>query len=376
MKLRFHAFLLMVFILSGINTMSLLAQNRYKTDLLANMAEASKYADQMDDLEDGCYRADFAYKKRIMNVVVEQGVVTHIGYLLFSESQRELMPTQTVFNFLERYALSIDLPLKREKNVEKQLAEDNISFTVGEMSDLTKLAKDTTLSITVDNLADKHYKVSWHKGEKTVCSINFPVSYDLLNGTDIVENERRIVEVVMSTKPLTPSNAKVNAKELIKSWQPNYYILPGDTCYTEQLSTNLYYEKSKEGEYRLIFDRQRPTESLANMLTTVDVDNDFKIKVRLRKYDVADEPFEVSVLQFVSHFLKQGCTLYFGLHEYEETTAVCELLIRNAAEGYCHILKIHCDVEQLLDKKGEMTARMTSYIPISKIKNLFQENEY
>lgn len=73
--------------------------------------------------------------------------------------------------------------------------------------------------------------------------------------------------------------------------------------------------------------------------------------------------------------MRQGCTPYFGVISFEGTLAVCELLMRNANEGYCHVMKVTCDVEQLLDKKGNITARLTSYVPTFKIKNLFKEDE-
>ena len=49
--------------------------------------------------------------------------------------------------------------------------------------------------------------------------------------------------------------------------------------------------------------------------------------------------------------------------------------MRNANEGYCLVMKVTCDVEQLLDKNGNITARLTSYVPTFKIKNLFKEDE-
>lgn len=368
--------LFMVFTLSGVNTLSLMAQNSYQTDLLADMAESLKLANQLNTLEDGRHCTEFFYKKRPLNVTVENGRVSHIGYLFFSKEQRRLMQVSAVYNFLERYVLALDLPLKREKPVEKQLAEDNINFTVGEMSDLRKQVGDTTLNLKIENLSDRRYKISWYREDKLTCSVDFPISYDLLHGTEMVENERRIVEAIKRAASLPADTTKINPKSLVMTWQPNYFVLPGDTCYTAELSTTRYYEKSGDGKYQLLFNRQHPLESLANLLTTVNLKSDFRINVRLRKYDAPDENFEVPLLQFISYFLRQGCTPYFGVISFEGTLAVCELLMRNANEGYCHVMKVTCDVEQLLDKKGNITARLTSYVPTFKIKNLFKEDEY
>lgn len=375
MKIIF-SILFMVFALPGANTMFLMAQNSYQTDLLGNMAESLKLVNQLDALKNGRYSTEFSYKKRPLNVIVENGSVNHIGYLLFSKEQRQLLQVPAVYNFLERYLLAVNLPLKRMKSVEKQLAEDDINFTVGEMADLYKQVGDTTLNLTIENLFDRRYKVSWHQGDKLTCSVDFPISYDLLHGTEMVENERRIVKAIKQAVVLPFDTVKVNPKFLVRTWQPNYFVLPGDTCYTAELSTTRYYAKSGTGDFQLLFNRQHPLESLANLLTTVNLKNDFRIKVRLKKYDAPDENFEVPLLQFISYFLQQGCTPYFGVISFEGTLAVCELLMRNANEGYCHVMKVTCDVEQLLDKKGNITARLTSYVPTFKIKNLFKEDEY
>ena len=64
MKAIFYS-LFMVFALSGVNTMSLIAQNSYQTDLLADMATSLKLADQLSTLKDGRYNAELFYKKEI-----------------------------------------------------------------------------------------------------------------------------------------------------------------------------------------------------------------------------------------------------------------------------------------------------------------------
>lgn len=375
MKLRFHISLFVVFVLLGTNTTTLMAQNRYQTDLLADIAESLKLVSRLDTLKDGRYHTGFAYKKRPLNISVENGCVNHIGYLFFSMEQRQLLNAPIVYDFLERYVLAIDLPLKRVKSVEKQLAEDDINFAAGEMSDLRKLVSGKSLNFSIENLLGKRYKLSWYQGDKLTCSVDFPIRYDLLHGTDMVENERRIAERIRRTVLLPPDTTKINPKFLVTTWQPNYFVFPGDTCYTAQLSTTRYYERLGDGQLHLLFNRKYPVESLANLLTTVNLENDFRINVRLKKYDAPDENLVVPLSQFISYFLRQGCTPYFGVMNFEGTSAACELLMHNADEGYCHTMKVTCDVEQLLDKKGNMTARLTSYIPILKIKKLFQENE-
>ena len=77
MKTIFYS-LFMVFALSGVNTMSLIAQNSYQTDLLADMATSLKLADQLSTLKDGRYNTELFYKKRPLSVTVDGGRVSFV----------------------------------------------------------------------------------------------------------------------------------------------------------------------------------------------------------------------------------------------------------------------------------------------------------
>lgn len=371
MKNKF-CFIGLIFAFLWVNTSLLIAKNRYQTDILTNMAESLKLSSKLDTLKNGCYKSEFSYKQRPLNVCILNGKICHIGYVLFSDQQRQAFKS-SVCNFLERYALAADLPLERKKTISRQLLEDDINFAKGTFATITTLIGDTTLNVMIENLNNKRYKVSWSKKEELYCSVDFPIGYDLLHGTEMNENERRIVEDILLTPLPTIQTAPVKREQLLTTWQPNYFILPGESYYVDQLNTNRYYEKLKDGQFKLMFNQRYPLETLANLFTTLELENEFQLSVRLKKYDFNEDNFNVPLLQFVSYFLQQGCVPYFGVMSYEKTIAVCQLVMRNTDEGYCHTMKVTFDVEQLSDKKGKVTVRVNSYVPTSKINFLFEE---
>ena len=371
MRKKFCLVSVMLIIL-WINMSTVMAKNRYQTDMLANMAEFLQLSSQLDTLKNGCHQSKFFYQKQPLTICVQNGTICHIGYVLFSDQQRKALKSP-VYNFLERYTLAADLPFKRAKTVDKQLVEDDVKFTKGTLSFMTKLIGDTTLNLTIENLNNKRYKVSWYKKDTLYCAVDFPIGYDLLHGTEMTENEKRIVQDILYTPFPSIQTLPVKREQLLTTCQPNYFILPGDIYYVDQLNSNRYYEKLDDGQFKLIFSRRYPLESLANLLTTVELANEFQVSVRLKKYDFNEDNFNVSLPQFISYFLQQGCVPYFGVISYEQTTAVCQLVMRNVDEGYCHAMKVTFDVEQLIDKKGKVAIRLNSYIPISKINYLFEE---
>ena len=114
------------------------AKNRYQSDLLSQMAESLQMKAVLDTLSDGSYIAQQSYKSHPLSIIVSDGEVEHIGYSIFSKEMRAVAPSP-VYNFLERYALQANLSLKRMKSVERQLYEDDVIFTVGNIYKLSSI---------------------------------------------------------------------------------------------------------------------------------------------------------------------------------------------------------------------------------------------
>lgn len=361
-----------VFASIGASTAIVSAQERFRTDLLADMAKVLDVSGELDTLPDGCYMDGYSYRKKPLRIEVRDNEVRHIGYLMFSERQRA-MTNPVVCNFLERYLLANDMPLERKKDLNKQLAEDEITFPVGSYDRLTKLVGDTTLNLTIENCNNKRYVMSWYKDDRPYCAVDFPIGYDLLNGTTMEENERRMASGLRNAETIEIHPEEVRREQLLTTWQPNYYVLQGTFYLLEQLNTNRYYEKNRKGDFVPIFSSKYPAESLANLLTTTEIKNKLNVDVCLKKYPFDKENLRITVTQFVSYFRQQGCKLYFGVKSMDEDVARCLLVAHNPAEGYCHTIDVDAPLNVLKEKSGSLGATVTCFVPTSKIKNLFAD---
>lgn len=362
----------MVLLLSGIMNPYLNARISYRTDLLERMASVMQLTSRLDTLRNGMYTHQIFYKGKPLTVIVRDNRIEHIGYALFTSYQRscERFP---VYNFLERYFLEIDLPLKREKTVTRKIAEDNVSLEKGTFSFFQTLWQDTTYNIRIENRNGERYIVSWHKEDTVYCSINFPIDFDLLNGSGMLENEMRIEADLLNASLVKVNPVRVNRDELLPAWQSNYFILPGESYYTDELNTNRYYELDTEGSFRLVYNPKYPLESLANLLTSSEIDNQFVVDIHLKKYGYREKRMSIPLNCWTGYCMKNGCKPFFGVIEYDGNRAVCELIMRNADLGYNHVMKIVFDVSRLESKKGSFEARLNCYVPCSKIKYLFDE---
>ena len=138
------------------------AQNTYRTERLANMAESLNSSSVLDTLKEGEFKNEFVYKQKPLRVIQNNKSITHIGYILFSDQQRKVMPI-AVCNFLERYILALDLPMQRLKTINVQLAEDEISFLTGNLKSIFNAVGDTLMDISLENVNDRSYRLSWTK---------------------------------------------------------------------------------------------------------------------------------------------------------------------------------------------------------------------
>ena len=375
MKLTYCKFRLYLALLLAVPWPSWAQHNRYQTDLLARMAEALQMQPVLDTIGNGVHIAQQTYKGKPLCVIVNNGEVEHIGYAIFPEGIREGAPSPA-YNFLERYALQASLPLKRNKTMERQMYEDEVTFTQGNIVTLSTLWGKENIEFSFENLQHKTCKATWIQDGKVLCSVNFPVSYNLYHGTDLVENQRRLIEDLRQASATSINDdASVIEEQLSNILEPNYFLLKGDSMYVAALNSDKYYVKGKNDEYSLLFSDKHPVESFANLLMTNSISNDILASIKLVLYDFKSETVNIPLVNMLNYFKEKGCKAYFGVIQSEKEQHTAELLLLNRDEGYCHTLKLNFSTANVTTRSGSISGRMNCYVPISKIKFLFEEKK-
>ena len=351
------------------------AHNDYKTDLLNEISVCMKMHDTIANMPNGEYYGNMKYGNKPLTVIVNNGVVEHIGYMIFTKCQRDGLRSP-VCNFIERYLLETSLPLKMDKSIKVKMHEDDVHFNKGKLEDLYELMQDTTNAISVKLLDGRKYELKWYNLTGDICSLNFPVDYNLLNGSEMLENERRLEKFLLHPVNNLSKKDSLEIKRdyLLATWQSNYFILPGKSYYTDALTSNRYYEMDDLlGNYRLVYSTKYPQESIANLLTTAEIENNFLLDVKFVKYGGAGSRISVPLNSWVLYCIKSGCEPYFGIISYDGNIAECEVIMRNEAMGYNHIMRVTFDVSLLEAGEGIIKARLNSYVPSGNIKFLFEE---
>lgn len=350
------------------------AQNRYSTDLLAQIATKTGLKARIDTLSEGLYDEWTVYKSLPVTVSISDSCVTHIGYSIFNSRQRQGFGS-SICNFIERYCLELSIPVDPKFTTAQRQSIDGVSLSKGIITstDLRTLCADTTLCINLQSTGS-NYTIGWRRGTTWVQSISFPIEYDLLMGTDMDERERRLHEDLLRCNANTPIDTVPAINLLTKAWQDNYYTLQGGTYLLPSLSANQYFEKSANGKLKPIYSTVYPIESLANLFTSCRIDHDYMIDIRLHKYGFKTDTLSVPLKTWISYCVSTGCKPYFGIIKLDDVTAVCELIMHNENLGYNHIMKLEFPMSIFEQRKGRVTARLNSYVTSSRIKKLFDDN--
>lgn len=287
-----------------------------------------------------------------------------------------------VFDFLERYAMCSDLPLDREHPSDKQIAIDGLEFDGMSFGDLKKIGRDSTdFYIRSDDY--RTYTVVWTHENQPDMSVKIPINYNLLRGVDMAESELRLFGELSDTLLIDFSERSlaensVSKDQLTGTWKPNNFILKGDKFMTDGIRSDRYYQPdtsmSNDSKFELLYDESYPVESISNLLTGIGIDNSYEVELKMIAYPMEPRTIRVPLSRMVFYFISRGCELFAGLTSMSDSSIQYVMVCKNAAWGYCHSMKITVTYEKFEDKSGEAKAKITPYIPLPKILNLFSEN--
>lgn len=352
-----------------------LPHDLFSSDILGDIATVLKCEEQLDTLADGIYIGKLTHDGKPLTVVKTDGVVCHIGYAVFPAEVRQTLPSP-VYNVLERSALVDGLRIKRKRTVAQEFEEEGVTFGKGKLRSLPDLYKRPELAFSLENRNGRVYHATWKDNDDVVCEIDIPYSYEFINGTDMDENERRLVDaleklVKHSFDSDTLTVVDVDKDRLIPYF--DYYILPGKSYYFDGFNSNRYYEMTDSVSFRPIYTPEYPRESLANVCTSAEIPNNLTVELKVVRYGFNASKVEVPLTSLVEYFCRKGCQPFFGIVESNDKATVCEILFRNTDEGYCHIAKLTAPADAIAAKEGKYTARLNSFIPISKIESLFAD---
>lgn len=307
------------------------------------------------------------FKAKDMDVamrVSQDSVVEHIGVPLFGQNVRVLVPSP-IYDFLEYIVLDHHFRIN-----DNSLRQHEISFIKGSWRQLELLGD--SLPTLIENLEEKTYQVTWQREGVIVCSVKFPINYELLANSTRREIERTFLRDLKAFKPTAMQQSlAVDSAGLTPSVVTGVFKKEGTSQFIPTVTNSLYFLQGKDGNYRLLADNRHPAESMANLLVApIDLTNGAEAQIKILLSDYSNEQFTLPLQQLLSFCRTQGCEPYFGFEEVNKGNAIGTLLMVNRASGYLHIMHVHCPTNAF-GSAQPVDVQIYLYVPTSNIRSLF-----
>ncbi len=298
------------------------------------------------------------------------GEVSHVGYKLFSRQVIEAYRSLALLNFLERYALELDLRLDG-RSPSQRLSLDKVVCIEGNMELLAQVKENTPFSI--EEIERRMYHVGWKLGNHKV-SLTFPANCQLILGADARELEDIFERNIRRTEPLSDKEALAPWSSAKTYQSDGNIIAEGGQFLSKLIRSDLYFTKQKDARY-LLTDPRRPIQATSNLLLTGISNQPTPLKLTLNRYGYRTTQSDVTLQQFVSLCHKEGDRLYVGVKTHAGQSVKATLFALNNKLAYCHVLSVEIPLGLLSGKDEVIKGTAYVYIPLENVtEDFFTKN--
>lgn len=370
-KINILATILSIILVGGYS--DVYGQMRYASSQLEKLAGQTSIT---IPTEDGIYYRAEQFNDLPITIIVKQGEVTHIGLSLFTISQRQFVD-ELICNFLERTALAAEIPDFYGVTFSNYLKDQKIEIFEGKWDNIKTLLNDSCYVFQSSIIDNKNYINCWYTIDATerYLTLAYPANYNLISGVSMIEAENHLYDDICLTNVEDTSFVEPDSALLQRIGNSQVYFLRGDIFFLPGLNSNRYYVADSLGKMDLLFGEDFPIESLFNLLTGTEIENQYVLNIKLVKYGYQVDDFIVPLKQWLAFCFQSGCSPYFGILSKEENLIEGELIMQNKSFGYCHVMKLSIDPSLLKSREGSMQARLNSFVPLANVKSLYYENK-
>lgn len=305
------------------------------------------------------------YKDRALTVKSNAlGDISHIGYRLFTSSTRDVSGDSDLCDFIERYALELDLRLDG-RSAEDRMNIDRVVISRGNWQMLRNL--HTAQFVNIETIQRKMYRVTWNVDGREL-RITIPADCQLLMGADAPELENIISRDIVRMPKDAPLN--LSFKDVTVSRSDSLEIIQVGHYLSEMIRGDIYYSLHN-GERRLYCDQRNPSRSISNIMLTGQYTSPIDMRLTVNKYGYKSTTIMVTLAQFVAYCIDEGCSLYFGIKSVSDGILTGTLFVRNDDMGYNHVLSVVFPTTILKGERQEVTGTLYAYIPLHNVTEKF-----
>jgi hypothetical protein len=145
-----------------------------------------------------------------------------------------------------------------------------------------------------------------------------------------------------------------------------------DTLELATLNDALYYNKVREA-YLPVFDSTRLDLSAANLFHGLIPNADYRMYVEQSVYGMTTINYSIKLSQWLNYCAEWGLKVFFAVEEEREDGILALVIAQSKELGYHHLLSVVIPDKFVNDSNAVLKVRMTPYIPIHNLKDLYQK---
>ena len=330
-------------------------------------------------MKPGIYDADaICPGKRVRVEAGFGGLISSIGLELF-DTRVVAEYLRPVYDFVERYLLRL-LLIDKPDEILRLLNDDKVGLVlngvpfekspVALVSFVAAIQPGTDFVFVADTTA---YKVGWDTGTGTL-QMTFPKQYGLIAGKDKIEMEDDFQKELFLYMPETPAVEQVPLSVLTAVPGCGYYRRRGEHYIIPALCSDRYYRVAPDSVVTLLFDKDCPEASLANLFLEGErIGQEVFMEVEHRRYGKRRDHLELPVNSWVAFCKGEKCVPYFGVEEIARGKVTGTVIMVNSDLGYHHVLYYECDRQKFLKGDYSLKGWLYTYVPTHNVLDLFEE---
>lgn len=299
------------------------------------------------------------------------GDVSHIGYKLFDSQWAAAYAARPLLDFLERYALELDVPRKGVDKAE-EAARKPVTFVKGNLSMLRNRTPQT--NCVINEVERRRYTVEWEEGNQQVCLI-VPADYQLFMGADAVELEQIFERDVKRMKAELPGAALPVSWEDGNRSRADSILIVSKGCYlSDQIRSDLYLYATPQ-DTLLLADTLRPVQTVNNILLTGYFDREIPLQLTVDKYGYLKSEMEIALQQLLAYCRMENCMLFLGIKNRTSDLLSVTLFAVNMKMAYSHTISLEFPFGILRGTQEKIKGRIYVYTPLQNITEKFFIND-
>lgn len=287
---------------------------------------------------------------------------------LFSPEIKKAVPRSqvVVMDFLERYFN--ELSKQKRTSISTKMADDQVYFRNGKMSDLSQVTDTMPFSI---NLLYRYYEVEWKKQGQPFITIVFPARYDLILGLRHDEAQHQFKETILAAPQYTDSIIAPGEKVMQND---SIYVAKTDYLELESFNDATYYIYNKvDSTFSPYFNLDHLDYSAANLFHGLIANADYRMYVEQTEYGYKTSNYLITLRQWLDYCAAWGLKVFFGVEEQREDGLLALVIAKSKELSFNHMLSVVIPDKFVTDRNAVLKARMTPYIPTHNVRNLFQK---